>query len=100
MKVLLTADLHSNRRWFRWLENEAGNYDLIAIAGDLLDAFSAIPMTEQTEHRVGFLKRLAEERRLQSAQATMTQFVFPNRGCQRESRSACAARSTKIDHRR
>jgi hypothetical protein len=24
MKVLLTADLHSNPDWFRWLEEEAG----------------------------------------------------------------------------
>jgi hypothetical protein len=27
MNVLLTADLHSNPGWFRWLEEEAGKYD-------------------------------------------------------------------------
>jgi hypothetical protein len=39
MKVLLTADLHSNPDWFRWLEEEARKSERIGIAGDLLDAF-------------------------------------------------------------
>lgn len=39
MKALLTADLHNRRDWYRWLITQAENYDLICIAGDLLDAF-------------------------------------------------------------
>jgi Icc-related predicted phosphoesterase len=39
MKILLTADLHSNRAWYEWLTGEASHYDLVAIAGDLIDAF-------------------------------------------------------------
>jgi predicted MPP superfamily phosphohydrolase len=59
MKVLLTADLHSNPAWFRWLEEEAEKYDLICIAGDLLDAFSKVVLGDQAAQVKGFLYRLA-----------------------------------------
>jgi hypothetical protein len=59
MKVLLTADLHSNPGWFRWLEEEAGKYELICIAGDLLDAFSKVVLGDQAAQVRGFLYRLA-----------------------------------------
>lgn len=39
MKALLIADLHNRRDWYRWLITQAEEYDLICIAGDLLDAF-------------------------------------------------------------
>ena len=32
MKLLLTADLHFRIHWFRWLIEQALNYDLICIA--------------------------------------------------------------------
>jgi len=41
MKLFLTADLHDNRSWLEWLVDQAHNYDLICIAGDLLDMFAA-----------------------------------------------------------
>jgi hypothetical protein len=59
MKVLLTADLHSNLDWFRWLEEEAGKYELVCIAGDLLDAFSKVVLGDQAAQAKGFLYRLA-----------------------------------------
>ena len=37
MKLLLTADLHFRIDWFRWLIEQAPNYELVCIAGDLLD---------------------------------------------------------------
>ena len=43
MKLLLTADLHFRLDWFRWLLEQAPNYDLICIAGDLLDMFERSP---------------------------------------------------------
>lgn len=43
MKILLCADLHFNRSWYDWLVRESANYDLIAVAGDLLDMFVADP---------------------------------------------------------
>lgn len=41
MKVLLTADLHDRRQWLEWLVAQAPQYELVCIAGDLLDMFSA-----------------------------------------------------------
>jgi Icc-related predicted phosphoesterase len=37
MKLLLTADLHFRLHWFRWLIEQAPDFDLVCIAGDLLD---------------------------------------------------------------
>jgi hypothetical protein len=37
VKLLLTADFHFHRPWFEWLLRVADRYDLICIAGDLLD---------------------------------------------------------------
>ena len=43
MKILLTADLHYREGWFRWLFERSANYDLVCIAGDLLDLFRSEP---------------------------------------------------------
>lgn len=61
MKILLTGDLHSNRCWFRWLEDEAHKYALISIAGYLLDMFSKVPLGDQLVQVEDFLQRLAEK---------------------------------------
>jgi calcineurin-like phosphoesterase family protein len=37
VKLLLTADFHFHRPWFEWLLRVADRYDLVCIAGDLLD---------------------------------------------------------------
>ena len=39
MKLLLTADFHFHKPWFEWLLRVADRYDLICVAGDLLDMF-------------------------------------------------------------
>lgn len=59
MRVLLTADLHSNTRWFRWLEKEASGYDIIGIAGGLLDLFSDLDPKSQVVQATAFLRSLA-----------------------------------------
>jgi hypothetical protein len=33
------ADLHFRLHWFRWLIEQAPDFDLVCIAGDLLDLF-------------------------------------------------------------
>jgi uncharacterized protein len=43
MKILLTADPHFRTDWFRWLMTQAPSYDLVCIAGDLLDMFNVEP---------------------------------------------------------
>jgi hypothetical protein len=35
MKLLLTADLHFRVHWFRWLIEQAQDFDLVCIAGKL-----------------------------------------------------------------
>jgi Icc-related predicted phosphoesterase len=42
MKILLTADLHCNLAWLDWLETKAPGFDLVCIAGDLLEIFSDV----------------------------------------------------------
>ena len=39
MRILHVADLHHKREWFRWVSREVGNYDVLVVAGDLLNAF-------------------------------------------------------------
>ena len=39
MQLLLTADFHYRKPWFEWLLRVAEQYDLICIAGDLLDMY-------------------------------------------------------------
>jgi Icc-related predicted phosphoesterase len=59
MKLLLTADLHHRRAWFDWLLEQARDYDLIGIAGDLLDMFSGVPRPVQADDVQRFLRNLA-----------------------------------------
>lgn len=47
MKILHVADLHLNPGWFDWIAEEAHRFDLIAIGGDLLNAFSGRSMGNQ-----------------------------------------------------
>ncbi len=39
MNILLLADLHSERAWYRWVLAESPRFDLVCIAGDLVDMF-------------------------------------------------------------
>lgn len=61
MVLLLTADLHSKLRWFRWLESQAEKYELIGIAGDLLDLFSSVDPKTQSITATAFLRRLSSK---------------------------------------
>jgi predicted MPP superfamily phosphohydrolase len=60
MKLLLTADLHFHNDWFRWLIEQAPNYDLVCIAGDLLDMFAVKSTREQAREVTGFIRELAD----------------------------------------
>jgi Icc-related predicted phosphoesterase len=59
MKLLLTADLHCRIHWFRWLIEEAPNFDLVCIAGDLLDIFKFETRTEQSREIAKLIRELA-----------------------------------------
>jgi Icc-related predicted phosphoesterase len=60
MKILLTADLHFRLRWFRWLIKEGAVYDLVCIAGDLLDMFNSESRLEQAREIKKLLQELAD----------------------------------------
>src|ERR1700756_4129762 len=60
MKILLTADLHYREEWFRWLSTRAGDYDLICIAGDLLDMFFREPRMVQAMEGSRWIRELAK----------------------------------------
>lgn len=47
MKILHLADLHLNSGWLDWVAAEAQRFDLIVLAGDLLNAFSDRSMVDQ-----------------------------------------------------
>ena len=64
MDILLTADLHSTPRWFRWLESQAEKYELIGIAGDFLDLFSSVDPKTQPIAATAFLCRLSSKTRV------------------------------------
>jgi hypothetical protein len=41
------ADLHFRLHWYRWLIEQAPDFDLVCIAGDLLDMFKSETRLEQ-----------------------------------------------------
>ena len=64
MKILITADLHYQEHWFRWLLDRAPDYDLICIAGDLLDMFSREPRIVQTREVSRWIREVAKVTRV------------------------------------
>src|ERR1700724_2385068 len=60
MKILLTADLHFRTDWFHWLIEQAPSYDLVCIAGDLLDMFNVEPTKEQARQVSMLIRELAD----------------------------------------
>ena len=60
MKLLITADLHFRVHWFRWLIEQARDFDLVCIAGDLLDMFNSESRTAQAREVKNLLRKLAD----------------------------------------
>src|ERR1700730_8920496 len=60
MKLLLTADLHFRVHWFRWLIEQARDFDFVCIAGDLLDMFKFESRTAQAREVINLLRELAD----------------------------------------
>jgi len=58
MKILLTADINSNRFWYEWLVGKSPGFDLIAIAGDLVQAFEAGFVNGQKRDIEGWLSQI------------------------------------------
>lgn len=60
MKVLLVADLHYALKQFDWLMAEVEHYDILVIAGDLLDVSAIATLDAQVVVVQTYLERLAE----------------------------------------
>jgi DNA repair exonuclease SbcCD nuclease subunit len=60
MRLLLTADLHFRTDWFRWLMEQAPSYDLVCIAGDLLDMFNVELPKRQAREVSMLIRQLAD----------------------------------------
>jgi predicted MPP superfamily phosphohydrolase len=60
MKLLITADFHFRLHWFRWLIEQAPDFDLICIAGDLLDMFKSETRLEQAREITRLVRELAD----------------------------------------
>jgi predicted phosphodiesterase len=63
MKILITADLHYREQWFRLL-SRAAKWDLVCIAGDLLDMFNAEPRIVQARTVSRWIRELARVTRV------------------------------------
>jgi Icc-related predicted phosphoesterase len=64
MKILITADLHYNLKQYDWLVRNAARFDLVILAGDLLDAFSPDDARVQIAVVAKYLRRLSGLTRL------------------------------------
>ena len=63
MRILITADLHYREQWFRRL-SRAAEWDLVCIAGDLLDMFNDEPRIVQARTVSRWIRELAKVTRV------------------------------------
>lgn len=62
MRILHLADLHFDLEHYAWVERQASSYDLVVIAGDLLERFgSDTPIPSQQQLVLGSLRRIAKK---------------------------------------
>lgn len=63
MRILHVADLHARWRWYDWLKLQAGRFDLVVVAGDLVDMLDdrtlGAQMREVSERIASFPGRVA-----------------------------------------
>lgn len=64
MKILLVADLHYALPQLDWVVKVAADYDLVVIAGDLLDISSSVDPGAQIVVILAYLKRIRQKTRL------------------------------------
>src|SRR5210317_2251748 len=64
MKILLTADLHYTLKQLDWLSANASRFDVVIIAGDLLDLVSIVELQTQIVVVMKYLRRMSPAARL------------------------------------
>lgn len=55
MKILLLSDIHHVRRWMSWVREQAEAYDLVCVAGDILDAYGQDYFLGQAEETLAWV---------------------------------------------
>jgi hypothetical protein len=83
MRLLLTAELGRNHRWFKWLDEGSKSYDLVAIAGDFINVFRPEPLNVQILKTKAFLRSLAQKTRVAISSGnhdTVDEIVSSSRG--------------------
>jgi Icc-related predicted phosphoesterase len=58
MRILLVSDLHYNLKQYDWVANAAGQFDLVVIAGDLLDLAGHADLDTQIVVVMKYLDRI------------------------------------------
>ena len=61
MRILVVSDLHYTLRQLDWVAAVAGDYEVVVIAGDLLDIASAVDPDAQIAVILEYLARLADK---------------------------------------
>lgn len=64
MRILAVADLHYALRQFDWLGEQIPSYDLVVLAGDLIDMGSSVDLEVQEVVVQKYLRRYAQQRML------------------------------------
>jgi Icc-related predicted phosphoesterase len=67
MRILAVADLHYALRQFDWVGEHLENFDLLVLAGDLLDLGSAVDLDVQEVVVEKYLRKFARQRMLLSS---------------------------------
>jgi Icc-related predicted phosphoesterase len=67
MRILALADLHYSLRQFDWVGEHLENFDLLVLAGDLLDLGSAVDLDVQEVVVEKYLRKFASRRMLLTA---------------------------------
>lgn len=57
MKILHTTDLHFNKEWFSWIEEQQPHFDVFCITGDFLESSKEETLKEQIEWISAWLRK-------------------------------------------
>jgi Icc-related predicted phosphoesterase len=72
MKILVAADLHYALKQYDWLKSVAADFDVVVLAGDLLEISSSVERRAQIVVVRAYLEELVARTRVSSARATTT----------------------------
>jgi Icc-related predicted phosphoesterase len=72
MKILVVADLHYALKQYDWLKSVAADFDVVVLAGDLLEISSSVERRAQIVVVRAYLEELVGRRAWSCVRATTT----------------------------